>query len=168
MAAGGVSEITAKPLSEVADSTNGLSPQPMRAPVRVRVADILEQADRRVKSGYPVDFTHRELAGLVYATDEPTAAQESAIRRAVAALVAAERAERLTGDRMGTRYDAGRGRSGRHLRMNREGEMYEATNPAGIAVRRVLTADDREARATVAEQHGHIEYAARIRQGDAV
>lgn len=150
-------------MSEVADFNHRSSPQPARVPVRARVAEILTTAGNE-KSGLPVGFTHRELACAVYATDVPSAAQESAIRRAVAALVAAGQAERDVADRTLNRYDHA---GGRHQRLSRDGEwLHSYSNPPGILVRRKMTAADREARAAVMESYGHVEYAARVRSGD--
>ena len=149
---------------EVADFSDRSSPQPGRVPVRARVEAILAQVGRKEKSGYPLDFTHRELARTVYAIDEPTAAHESAIRRAVAKLVAAGRVERITVDRMINGYE--HGGTGWHTRLSPRGYEYVAHNPAGIVVRRVLTVADREARAQVAENAGYTEYAASVRSGD--
>ena len=62
-------------------------------PVTERVAAILEGSEMPLGK-LPPGFTHHQLACAVYGTDEPTAAQLSAIRRAVARLVKAGRAER--------------------------------------------------------------------------
>jgi hypothetical protein len=150
--------------SEVADLTDGSSPQPGRVSVRGHIADLLATAPTE-KSGLARGYTHRELACSAYSTDEPTAAQESAVRRAVAALVAAGLAERDTADRRATGWDH---KTGRHLRRSRYGETtYEYANPAGILVRRVMTEADRERRAAVVEAWGMTDYAERIRRGDA-
>lgn len=147
---------------KVADLNNPTSPQPNRVPVRASVAAILRDAPRCDKSGYPLAFTHHELATLVYGTEQPQATHESAVRRAVAALVVAGQAERLTEDR-----PLNRRRAGLHVRTARDGyNQFYASNPAGIVVRRTLTADDREARALVAERAGYTDYAARIRNGE--
>lgn len=148
-------------MTEVADLDGGSSPQPRRVSVRARIAQVLEQAERE-KSGLPRGFTHYELASAVYATDEPTPTQESAVRRAVAAFVAAGQAERETVDRrLHPR------RPGWHWRRSRYGEtVYPCRNPAGIIVRRATTDEDREARAQVAERNGYHDYAARIRTGE--
>jgi hypothetical protein len=131
-------------------------------PVRERVAELLDRAPS-AKSGLPQDFTHRELARLVYGTEEPTAAQESAVRRAVAALVADGLAERNT-DR--SAYCGWEQRSGSHERRSRDGEWtYVYANPSGVTVRRVMTAADREARAAVLDAHGLVDAAERIRRG---
>jgi len=54
-----------------------------------------------------------------------------------------------------------------HERHSRVGETtYNYVNPAAVAVRPILTAADREARAAVVEAHGMSEYAARIRRGE--
>lgn len=143
---------------EVADSARASSPQPRRVPVRGRVRELLDAAPSE-QSGLPAGFTHFELACLVYSTDEPTAAQESAVRRAVAALVAAGQAER----------DRERGywldhRVGRHERVHGE-YVYETRNPAGVVIKRPMTAADREARAVRLERGGYDEWAAAVRAG---
>jgi hypothetical protein len=129
--------------------------------VRALVAELLEQANT-APSGYAQDFTHRELAQAVYQVAEPTKSQESAIRRAVAVLVAEGRAVR----------DFERARSwerqtGDHWRRSRYGESYVARNPGGVLVRRAMTQADREARAAVLERHGQIDRTARVRAGEA-
>jgi hypothetical protein len=107
--------------------------------VRALIAEILDGAERD-GSECPRSFTHRDLACVVYATEAPTAAQESAVRRAVAALVAAGRAERLPF------RNWLRPSTGTHRRRSTDGSyVYQARNPVGIRVRRTLTLDDQEA-----------------------
>lgn len=124
--------------------------------MRGRVLELLREQPRSEKSGWPKGFTHREIACEVYSTDDPTPSNESAVRRAVAALVAAGLAERITEDRMGTRYDHS---TGWHRRTSRYGYTYSAGNPGGVVVRRALTEDDRQAReqavAYMFERLGH-------------
>src|SRR4051812_25723808 len=67
---------------------------PSRVRVLDRVAAILDGAPTHEPSGFPTAYSHRSLGRQVYATDDPTAAQLSAVRRAVAKLVAEGRAER--------------------------------------------------------------------------
>lgn len=138
----------------VADSASGSSPQP----VRRRVGAILASAGHG-PGGLPEHFTHRQLAQRVYDTPTPRPAQLSAVRRAVAQLVKAGQAER-DGERA---WDRARGTHARRVR----GVAYYCANPAGVLIRRTLTAADRETRAAFAEAHGYADWAARIRQGEA-
>jgi len=90
----------------------------------------------------PASYTYRDLGREVYATDDPTAAQLSAVRRAVAQLVAEGLAER-------TGRGSGSG-AGRHVRQ-RGGRTMTYRNPAGVMVRRPLT--KREQRAANRERN---------------
>jgi hypothetical protein len=133
-------EIGAK-ITEVADLRGAASPQPRR-PVRAIVTEILDSAPRD-PAGFPVSFTHRQLACVVYETEDPTSAQESAVRRAVARLVAEGRAERPAY----LRRARGLRSTGRHERLSRDGTtVFVARNPIGVYVRRTLTQADQEAR----------------------
>lgn len=87
----------------------------MRTNVRERIAGLLT----------PRGATYTDLAALVYGVDEPTAAQLSAVRRAVAVLVAEGRAAR-----------GGRDYSGKHERINRYGHHYTALNPGETVIYR--------------------------------
>ena len=111
--------------------------QPRRTPVVVRVAAILDDAPSHATSGLPLGYSH-----------EPTATQLSAVRRAVAQLVAQGRATRAR-DRMNMGV-------GRHLRRSRSQPnlRYQYANPTGVTVRRSLTDADREARAAVVARMG--------------
>jgi hypothetical protein len=122
--------------------------QPRRTPVVVRVAAILDDAPSHATSGLPLGYSHRDLACEAYGVDEPTAAQLSAVRRAVAQLVAQGRATRAR-DRMNMGV-------GRHLRRSRSQPnlRYQYANPTGVTVRRSLTDADREARAAVVARMG--------------
>jgi transcriptional regulator with XRE-family HTH domain len=112
-----------------------------RPTISDRIAAILNAAP--VRSGWrPDDYTYRNLATEVYGADEPTeptAAQLSAVRRAVAALVAEGEAERLGRDKRGM------GDQGTHVRQ-RGGIPYIYENPAGVRVRRPMTDAEHEAR----------------------
>jgi hypothetical protein len=116
--------------------------QPSRIRVLDRTAAILDEAPRHPASGFPTEYSHYDLARGVYATDNPTAAQLSAVRRAVAKLVGAGRAVRDV---------SGHGRSPLHERGTHErvrgGYVYTYANPAPMLVSRVPTDSDREARA---------------------
>jgi hypothetical protein len=115
-----------------------------RVPILTQVAAILESAPLHEPSRLPQSFRHRDLACQVYGTEEPTAAQLSAVRRAVARLVGDGRALRLPDRRWGEG-------TGTHLRRSRDGSRsYTYSNPTGVQVRRVMTDADREARAVVA------------------
>jgi hypothetical protein len=129
-----------------------------RTPVTDRIAAILGAAPT-IQSGHPMAYTYRDLATEVYAADEPTAAQLSAVRRAVAALVAEGRGERDperepgtgAGTHRRTRPPATEVEKGR-LEDLRDaglptGRLY--ANPPGVAIRRPMTDADREARAAV-------------------
>jgi hypothetical protein len=82
----------------VTDFAMGQSVQP-RVRVLERVGAILADSGRN-RAEIPIGFTHKALAAEVYGTDRPTAAQLSAVRRAVAKLVAAGKAERDADARM--------------------------------------------------------------------
>jgi hypothetical protein len=103
-----------------------------RTPVSRRVAAILDAAPIAEGTGEPEGYTHLQLARRVYDVDTPTAAQLSAVRRVVAALVAAGRAEREE-----VRWFRGDGRHTRRYR-GRDGHVYERAcfNPAGVEIRR--------------------------------
>lgn len=109
-----------------------------RPTISDRIAAILDAAP--VRSGWlPDSFTHRDLATEVYGADEPTAAQLSAVRRAVAALVAEGEAERLRRDKRGIADQ------GTHVRQ-RGGLAHIYENPAGVRVRRPMTEAEHVAR----------------------
>ena len=121
-------------------------------PVKVgeRIRQLLDEAPRTA-GGHPQAFSHYELALLVYASDDPSAAQLSAVRRATARLVTRGLAERPPVDRVlevSGEHEAG---WHAHTRRDRHGipRTYWQRNPAGILVRRVLTDADREARAAI-------------------
>src|SRR4051812_44240142 len=82
-----------------------MAPRPV---VRERVGRILADAPRHPQTGYPASYGHHDLARDVYGTNDPTAAQLSAVRRAVAQLVAAGNVERdgwaQRGERPGARF----------------------------------------------------------------
>jgi hypothetical protein len=136
-------------------------PQPVR--VGERIARILDEAPRR-DSGYPHGFTHWELARAVYATDRPSAAQLSAVRRAVARLVARGQVERPPTDRM--LEVSGEHEAGWHTHTRRDRHGIPRTrwqrNPAGVVLRRTLTDSDREARAAVVASPEFAALAARV------
>ncbi len=112
-----------------------------RTPVLTRVAEILESSGR-TDSEVIIGFTHRALAARVYNTRHPTTAQLSAVRRAVAQLVADGRATRSK------RVSAWEGVSWRvdlpPRYHERDGEI--AANPGGIVIDRTPTDEDRDAR----------------------
>jgi hypothetical protein len=117
-----------------------------RTPVAGRIVAILDAAPTHEPSGFPQDFTHQELAREVYGVNEPTAAQLSAVRRAVAKLVAAGRAERdLERKRWGASF-------GEHQRRGRYGSVWWYANPPGVGVHRPMTEADHAARAAVLEK----------------
>ena len=132
-------------------------------PVITRVSEILESSGR-TDAEMVIGFTYRALAGRVYDTDDPTAAQLSAVRRAVARLVADGRAER--GARRPTSYGdvpwrvelPPRPGYGEHYRRNRHGEEWLAYNPGGVVIFRAPTDEDRGAwRAwLIANGYGHL------------
>jgi hypothetical protein len=131
-------------LGKVAESGNCSSPQP-RIRVLERVAKLLEGSGR-TDAGIVIGFTHRGLACEVYGVDDPTAAQLSAVRRAVAKLVAAGRAER--GQERVPPFDmpwAVDGPRSRHHR-TRGAWTYSYGNPGGVLISRVPTEEDRRAR----------------------
>ena len=115
------------------------SPESLQ-PLTERIATVLAGAGTHPPSGLPESFTYRELARIAYATDaaEPTKAQLSAVRRSVARLVAAGRAQRDEDKRY---FNS----EGRHERVVR-GYRRTALNPGGVEVRRTMTPADHEAR----------------------
>lgn len=117
-----------------------------RIPVGDLIARLLNEAGS-ASSGYPVAFSHRELAIAVYGVESPTAAQLSAVRRATARLVTKGRAER----------DAEREweGTGRHWRYSETVDrMTNYRNPGGVTVRRVPTAADNAVREEVRARAG--------------
>lgn len=72
----------------------GVSAQGHLQPLTERIATLLAGAGTDPASNLPESFTYRELAQAAYATDALTSAQLSAVRRSVARLTAAGRAER--------------------------------------------------------------------------
>jgi hypothetical protein len=120
-------------------------------PVKVgkRITQLLDEAPRH-DSGLPQGFTHWELACFAYRTDDPSAAQLSAVRRATARLVNRGQAERPPIDRV---LEGGEHAAGwhPHTRRDRHGipRIHWQRNPAGILVRRAPTDADREARAAI-------------------
>jgi len=106
-----------------------------RVPVIGRIAAILDAAPVGADS-LPASYTYHDLACEVYATSDPTAAQLSAVRRSVAQLVAEGLAERI-----GRGLGSG---AGGHLRQ-RGGRTMTYRNPAGVMVRRPLTAREQRA-----------------------
>jgi hypothetical protein len=127
---------------KVADSRHANTLQPRaRVPLIEAVAEILDDAPRHEPSGFPEGYCYRDLASQVYGVDDPTAAQLSAVRRAVAKLVAQGRAVRDL-DGRGRFWDYGG--SGRyHFRRN---SRYVCRSPTGIRIFRPMTAEDQEAR----------------------
>ena len=96
-----------------------------RPPVTARIVAYLDEYDHA---------TYRELAREAYDVDDPTAAQLSAVRRAVAKLAAAGEVERL-----GARMLFGES-EGTHTRVRVDADGYETewtyANPAGQVIRR--------------------------------
>jgi hypothetical protein len=136
-----------------------------RVPVIERVAELLADSGRS-DAEVIVGFTNRALAARVYETDDPSAAQLSAVRRAVARLVAAGRAER-----------SGRESAWltpppwlvdlppkRHERRSKYGHLARATNPGGTVVCRRPTDEDRAARAAWEERHDRTEHLKQAKQ----
>ena len=66
--------------------------QPSRIKVIDQIRTILDTSSK--ENGLPARLSHRELATRVYGSKEPTTAQLSAVRRAVARLVARGQAKR--------------------------------------------------------------------------
>jgi hypothetical protein len=107
-------------------------------------------------------FNHFELAQRVYGVDVPSPAQKSAVRRAVAALVAAGEAERDTtfGRRNFTHE------TGWHERSSPDGErVFRYRNPAGVLIRRTPTPDEIEARARFLASPEYQEVVSYLRSG---
>lgn len=127
----------------------------MPTPVTDRIAAILNAAPT-IRSGYPMAYTYRDLAAEVYGTDEPSAAQLSSVRRAVAGLVVRGQAERDperepgtgAGTHRRTRTPTTEAEQGRLDDLRDAGQptgrLY--ANPPGVAIRRPMTNADREAR----------------------
>jgi hypothetical protein len=109
---------------EVADYSPPTNAQP-----RVRVLETVE----RILASTPDSYSHHDLARAVYVSTEPTAAQLSAVRRAVARLVADGKA--IRGGRVG-------GDTGGHDRHYRN-HIRECSNPRGVVIRRAPTETDR-------------------------
>jgi hypothetical protein len=119
--------------------------------VLVRVVDIL--ANGRTSQGWPRHYRYRELAQEVYSTDEPSPAQLSAVRWAVAKLLKQGQAERMKG-RKGD-YDDLDPNWPTHLRQreNDYGAYYHRyRNPPGVSIRRPLTASEIEAQESIRAQ----------------
>lgn len=72
----------------------GVSARAQVQPLTERIEAVLADAGRDPRSGLPEGFTHRELGRIAYGIAEPTATQLSAVRRSVARLVTAGRADR--------------------------------------------------------------------------
>jgi len=117
-----------------------------RTPIIGQVEQILQGAPSHPASGFPQTFTHRELAIEVYGVGEPTPAQLSAVRRVVARLVRAGKAEREP-----ERAWSSERKTGSHLRRDRKMPEFRlrASNPGGVLLRRPFTDADRAARAAV-------------------
>jgi len=98
---------------------------------------------------WPTAYTHHALAVEVYGTNEPTAAQLSAVRRAVARLVAVGKAERAGRDWAQDPRDDHRGSHERVRAVGqyREPWAYRYRNPPGVTVHRALTDAERAAQA---------------------
>ena len=114
-----------------------------RAPVITRVAEILESSGR-TDAEVVVGFTYGALAARVYDVEEPNAAQLSAVRRAVARLVADGRAERGT-ERLWSISHVPWAVTlppRRHQRRGKYGRAYTAGNPGGAVIFRTPTEDD--------------------------
>jgi hypothetical protein len=117
-----------------------------RVPVRDRIAKLLETSGR-TESGVIVGFTYRALAAKGYDVEEPSAAQVSAVRAAVAELIAAARAIRMAepwvnsreGSRLPWLVDLP---PRRRERRGTYGGTYRYANPGGAVVFRAPTADD--------------------------
>jgi hypothetical protein len=122
--------------------------------VVARVRELLASSgrtDREVIIGY----TYRALAANVYGTDPPTASQLSAVRRAVARLVAQGEAwrhpERLW---IAAPHGVIDLPPRRHLRRGRgRGRPVVALNPGGTIVHRVPTESDDAAREQWLRRH---------------
>src|SRR4051812_37357907 len=68
---------------------------PTGASLQQRIVRLLADCGNAPGSGLPFGYTHLELAKAAYDVERPTRSQLSAVRRAVAALVAAGRAKRV-------------------------------------------------------------------------
>lgn len=105
-----------------------------RAPVRDRIDQLLADGTRH---------THLTLACEVYDTMQPTAAQLAAVRRAVATLVHAGRAQRVEWEsRSGASWRGAESPS--HLTHTRQGRV--CSNPHGVQVQRAGEWNGRTAR----------------------
>jgi hypothetical protein len=136
-------------MTEVANSQTAVSLQPpQRTAVVTQIAKILDAAPTHERAGLPVGFSYHDLASRVYRTDEPAAAQLSAVRRAVARLVAQGRAVRDIGGRgrMGAGWHEPGHNPGTHWRRSRKDprHRYQYANPARITIHRAMTEADRE------------------------
>ena len=99
-----------------------------------RTPHLSYQIERIVNVKHPRDgwvntFTHRELAQRFYGTEEPTAAQLSAVRRATARLVGEGRIARSANDNGHIEDEP----AGRHTRTYR-GEIRDVRNPRPYTV----------------------------------
>ena len=115
------------------------------------IAAILEGAPTHEPSGFPLSFTYHELAGEVYGVEDPdvlTAAHLFAVRRAVARLVLAGRAERIP-DRQSGGGSPLRGRVMLHRGSERHAVQSPRATPFGVRVRRSMTDADYQSRAVV-------------------
>lgn len=124
----------------VADLNTGGSVQPPpRRTVKRAVLGILDGSPAN-KYGIPDGHTHRDLACAVYETQAPTRAHLSAVRRAVARLVAEGLAERDSADRQMNGWGH---TTAYHWRWR---DWWEAPrpyrNPAGVLVRRPQSAHE--------------------------
>lgn len=118
-----------------------------RTPVVSVITALLDNAPTSEASGFPAAYSHHDLAAEVYGTTSPTAAQLSAVRRAVAKLVTAGRAERDH-----ERWGRGAGVHERRRVVAQDTEQEDVVvglyaNPGGVGVRRAMTAADHAARA---------------------
>lgn len=120
-----------------------------RIPVTERIAEILAQAPTHEASGFPSRYTYRGLAAKVYDTADPAPAQLSAVRRAVARLVADGCAERDVERAWGGDGWHERTITGRRGMETEYQQTYSYRNPGGVLIQRPMTEADREARAAV-------------------
>lgn len=112
-----------------------------RIPVRAQVLELIRAAPINGRNKLPQGYSADELARLVYATDAPTPAQRSAVRRAIARLFNDGQILR-EGERQNWYV-----KPGGHWRSNRA-DSWWADNPAPVRYTREMTDAERAERET--------------------
>jgi hypothetical protein len=144
-----------------------------RTPVVGEIARLLAESGRTeagsdpyaTKPGQIIGYTHRALAERVYGTSRPTPAQLSAVRRAVAKLVAEGQAWRLDWHRdawsasPAWRIDS----RARHRRTKASGRSYLANSALGVTVFRTPSDEDVKARPDLYADWGKASEVAELR-----